>query len=77
MDTRSQQKQRSKTAYVLLVGMSTAILLATPVILLLGGGYLLDKLFQTSPYITLAGGVLGFISGMVNVYKLLTRMNAK
>lgn len=77
MDTIQNQKHRSKTTYFALVGMSTAILLATPVILLLGGGFLLDKLFNTAPYITLAGGIIGFVSGMINVYKLLTKMNAK
>lgn len=77
MDILNQQKQRSKATYFVLVGMSTAILLVTPVLLLLGGGFLLDKLFNTSPYIMLAGGILGFVSGMINVYKLLTRMSTK
>jgi F0F1-type ATP synthase assembly protein I len=71
------QKQRSKTAYFVIVGMSTAILLATPVIVLAGAGFLLDKLFNTSPILVLIGGVVGFISGMVNIYKLLMKMNKK
>lgn len=77
MDTLNQQKQRSKTTYYVLVGMSTAILLATPVLILLGIGYFLDKIFQTSPYIMVIGGVIGFIGGIVNVYTLLTRTNIK
>jgi F0F1-type ATP synthase assembly protein I len=73
MDQKTQQ--RSKTTYFILVGMSTSILLATPVIVLLGLGYLLDRLFNTSPYLTIGGGSIGFVSGIVNVYKLLMRMN--
>lgn len=69
-------KQRSKTAYFVIVGMSTAILLATPVIILTAAGFFLDKLFNTSPYLLIGGGVLGFIGGITNIYKLLMRMNS-
>jgi F0F1-type ATP synthase assembly protein I len=68
------KQQRSKTTYFVLVGMSTAILLATPVIVLAGAGFLLDKLFGTHPILILIGGIGGFIAGMMNVYKLLTKM---
>lgn len=69
-------KQRSKTTYFVLVGMSTAILLATPVIILTAAGFFLDKLFNTSPYLLIGGGILGFIGGITNVYKLLMRVNS-
>jgi F0F1-type ATP synthase assembly protein I len=71
------QKQRSKSAYFVIVGMSTAILLATPVIVLAGAGFLLDKLFNTTPLLLIIGGVAGFVAGMMNVYKLLMKMNKK
>lgn len=69
-----QKQKRSKAAYFTLVGLSTAILLATPVLILLGVGFLLDTLFKTGPIFLLAGGIIGFISGMFNIYKLLTKM---
>lgn len=69
-----QRKQKTKTTYFVLVGISTAILLATPVVILSGGGFLLDKLFGTTPWILIMGTVAGFVGGMVNVYKLLTKM---
>ena len=69
-----QPPKKSKTVYFMLVGMSTAILLATPVIILLGAGFFLDKLFGTGHILLICGGVLGFIGGMYNVYKLLTKV---
>jgi F0F1-type ATP synthase assembly protein I len=73
----SNTKQRSKAVYYTIVGMSTAILLATPVIVLLGIGFFLDKIFNISPVLTICGGIVGFISGMMNVYKLLTKTQSK
>lgn len=70
METKSKQK----TTYFVLVGMSTAILLVTPVVILAGAGFLLDKLLGTTPWILIIGTVAGFIGGMLNVYKLMTKM---
>ncbi|MBA3724252.1 MAG: AtpZ/AtpI family protein [Candidatus Levybacteria bacterium] len=67
-DTR---KPKSKAVYFTLVGLSTAILLATPVIVLVAAGFFLDQYFGTNPIILIAGGVVGFIGGLYNVYKLL------
>lgn len=58
----------------MLVGMSTAILLATPVVVLLGIGFFLDKLFNTGHILLICGGIIGFVGGMYNVYKLLTKV---
>jgi len=46
---------------------------------LIGGGigYLLDRWFHTSPGITLGGGFIGFVSGIWEVLRKLTRDRRK
>ena len=75
MEQKPQPK--SKATFYILMAASTAILLAAPVIVLAALGFFLDKLFHTSPIILIAGGVIGFIGGTVNVYKLVKAMNSK
>ena len=74
MGQKEQRAPRSKTSFAILVGMSTAILLAAPVIVLLIIGFALDMLFHTTPTITLLGAGIGFVSGIVNVTRLMKIM---
>ncbi len=69
-----QTKKKSKIVYFTLVGMSTAILLVTPVIILMGAGFFFDTVFNTGHILLIGGGVIGFFGGMYNVYKLLTKV---
>lgn len=38
-------------------------------------GYVFDQLFDTTPLFLLGCGVLGFIGGILNVHKLLAKMD--
>lgn len=73
-----KNKVEPKTTYrlFLIMGMSTAILLVSPVLVLFGIGYIIDSIFHTHPFYTLIGGTVGFISGMFNVFKM-TKMIQK
>jgi F0F1-type ATP synthase assembly protein I len=67
---------KPKTTYklFLIVATSTAILLVSPVLILLGLGYFIDKIFHTAPYALSIGGVIGFISGIFNVFRMTKLM---
>ena len=56
---------------LIIIGMSTAIVLVSPVIGLMLVGYFSDKFFHTTPIIMTAGILLGFISGIMNVFKIM------
>jgi ATP synthase protein I len=62
---------RSKISFFVLVGMSTAILLAAPVIILLLVGFALDTFLHTKPTFMLIGVIIGFVSGIINVSRLM------
>lgn len=72
-----EKQTKSKTTFFLLIGMSTAILLATPVVVLSGLGFFLDTYLRTSPTFLIVGGIMGFVGGTINVYKLLTKMKQR
>ena len=72
-----ETKPKSKTTFFILVGMSTAILLATPVIILGGIGLFLDTIFHTGHFILIAGIVIGFVSGMLNINRLVKMMQKR
>ena len=61
----------------LLMAMSTAILLVSPVIILLALGYFLDTIFHTSPLYLFLGIVIGFVSGVVNVFRMMQLMQRR
>lgn len=72
----AKQKNRANTtiSFLIMLGMSTAFLLVTPVLILLLIGYFADKIFHTSPIFLLMGIAIGLVGGTVNVYKLLMAM---
>ena len=67
-------KTRSKTSFFILVGISTAILFAAPVIILFILGFVLDTFFHTKPTLMLLGVAIGFVSGIINVARLMKMM---
>ncbi len=69
----------SKTSYrlFLIIAMSTAILLVSPVIVLLGVGYFADRFFHTTPIYMALGGGIGFISGIINVFRMTQLMQKR
>ena len=69
-----EKPQKSVNKSFILIGMSTAIVLVSPVIALLLVGYFFDNIFHTTPVIMTAGILLGFISGVVNVFRLMTHL---
>lgn len=62
---------KSPTTLFIIIGMSTAILLVTPVLVLGFFGYLLDKFFHSSPILLLIGLGIGFIGGIMNVFRMM------
>jgi F0F1-type ATP synthase assembly protein I len=67
-------KQKSSVSFYLITGMSTAILLVSPVIVLLFLGMFFDQLFHTGNMLLIGGVSIGFLGGMVNVYRLMKMM---
>ena len=74
MAIKEKLQSNSKTSFFILVGMSTAILLAAPVIILTFLGIFFDSLFHTGKLFLIIGVIAGFIGGMINVYRLLSLM---
>ncbi len=70
-----ESKPKSKFAFFVLIGLSSTILLAAPVIVLLGIGFFLDKIFHTGNIFMIGGTIIGFIGGSMNVLKLMKTMN--
>ncbi len=74
MDKKKQTQPRSKKAFFILVGMSAAILLAAPVLILLIVGFALDNFFHTAPTLMFVGAGIGFMSGIINIARLMKMM---
>jgi F0F1-type ATP synthase assembly protein I len=70
----SSSKQKSRFYYAVSMALSITFVVAGPVIGCIFVGLVLDKMLQTSPYLLLIGGLVGFIGSIVNSYKLLDRM---
>ncbi len=49
--------------------------LVAPIVVLTLGGWWLDERFHKSPAFTLAGAVLGMISGVVNMIRIANKLN--
>jgi len=65
-----QDEEKPKQVNMLLIGVGTMLtsMIASGLIL----GFLIDWYFETTPIFMLLLGLLGFIGGMLKVYKLLT-----
>jgi len=74
-----KNNKENKTTYKLFIimAMSTTILLVSPVLLLGGLGYVLDKFFHTAPLYLIIGGIVGFISGITNVFRMTQMMQKR
>lgn len=66
-----RKTQNANTRQFIIIGMSTAIVLVSPVLALLFVGYFFDNIFHTTPAIMTAGILLGFVSGVINVFKVM------
>lgn len=71
MDNTPATKQKSKVVFFTLFGLSTALLLVTPVLATALIGFLLDGYFHTKPFLLCILTAVGAIGGIVNVTKLL------
>ncbi len=65
----SEKNIYEKYAPYLALGLEIAVGIGLPILL----GYLLDDYLATSPWLTLAGCIIG----LVNVFALIVRMNKK
>jgi F0F1-type ATP synthase assembly protein I len=76
-----EQKEikENKTTYKLFIimAMSTAILLVSPVLILGALGYFLDIFFHTAPVFLIIGSIIGFISGIFNIFRMMKLMQRK
>lgn len=67
----NEEKNKLPARAYMLIGVSTAFLLAAPVIILLFVGIFLDKMFHTAPFIALVGAIVGSVVGIKNVLKIV------
>ncbi len=65
------------TTFLIMMGMSTAFLLVTPVLLLLVLGFFVDKFLHTAPFYMLLGIAIGLVGGTMNVFRLLQSMQKR
>lgn len=70
-DQKSTEKKYNwqDTLWVLAIGGQAGLLIAIPVLLGLGLGYLLDRTLGTLPWITLLLTVAGMVGGPILVYR--------
>jgi len=70
-DQKSTEKKYNwqDTLWVLAIGGQAGLLIAIPVLLGLGLGYLLDRTLDTLPWITLLLTVVGMVGGPILVYR--------
>ena len=74
-----KENRTNKTTYKLFIimAMSTTILLVSPVIILVALGYFLDKIFHIAPTLLIIGGIVGFVSGISNVFRMMRLMQKR
>jgi len=79
MEQKDKTKKENRTTYKLFIimAMSTEILLVSPVLILGIIGYFLDKIFHTAPLYLIIGGIVGFVSGIMNVFRMMRLMQRK
>lgn len=74
MVAKQNNEPKTTTTFLIMMGMSTAFLLVTPVLILLLIGFFADKTFHTTPFFMLVGIGLGLVGGTFNVFRLLQAM---
>lgn len=57
--------------------MGLGMQLALSMVFFVGGGYLLDRWLDTSPWLLVAGAVLGMVAVFVNLFRLVAELNKK
>ncbi len=62
----------SDIAWVLSMGAQGGLMIALPVLIGLGAGFLLDKQFDTLPWISLVLTLIGAILGPIVLYRWVT-----
>ena len=71
MEAKNKKETRANYRVFLIVAASTAILLVSPVLVLLVIGYLADNIFHTAPLYMFLGIGIGFVGGIMNVFKMV------
>lgn len=51
--------------------------MALTMVLFVGGGYVLDRWLNTSPWLTLAGGVCGIAALFVHLFRLVRELDRR
>ncbi len=69
------ETQEAKDARRMGLAYSLPIMLVAPVLLLTIAGAWLDEKMKTSPWFTLAGVLLGMISGLINMIRTANKLN--
>ena len=77
MEQKGSNENKTTYKFYLIMAMSTSILLVSPVFIMGLFGYFLDKFFHTAPLFLIFGGVVGFISGIINVFRMTKLMQRK
>ncbi len=68
----SKSGKWSDVAWVLAMGAQGGLMIALPVLIGLGVGFLLDKQFDTVPWISLVLTLIGAILGPIVLYRWVT-----
>jgi len=72
-----EAKGKTTNKLFFIIATSTAILLVSPVALLGIIGYFVDKIFHTAPLYLILGILIGFVSGIINVFRMVQMMQRK
>ena len=71
MSANQKKESRMTMTLLFIMGMSTAFLLVTPVLILLAVGFFVDNFFHTAPFFIILGICIGLVGGVMNVFRLL------
>jgi len=77
MEQKNTKENKTTFKFFLIMAMSTSILLVSPVLILVALGFFLDKILHTAPLYMIVGGIIGFISGIINVFRMTQMMQKK
>lgn len=77
MSTDKQNNNQPAYRLFLIIAMSTSIVLVSPVLMLLVVGYFVDNFFHTTPLYMFLGIGIGFVSGIINVFRMVQLMQKR